>query len=460
MHHSLRSAVLVTLALSVLAGISPAQGQPTGGFYCITTAVQSSLADSAINSCLVGTVLPFVAIALLLSFAMIAVAYIVGEVLGIASLKSWYKLEMWEITKTLLIVVVVFSVILIMGAIAISINGQANANANLGTMYSTADSYLGQQYNVAENAFNNMLGISMGINYLSSMRFNTYYYWKVMSILYKPDDPPYAPPVTITPTFIPAGFHCPRRLPSWYTTPTQAVPSGTVLGCTYLGTINFGSDENIYQSDLLSTSSGFGVNTINFLIIPMFLALGVETAVLPLLIYAGLGVFLPLGIILRAVPFLRGVGGTLIALGFAFAIIYPGTLIALNIPVTNAFGMNPYPFYNYAAPTAFDCGGFPSLPGVGSICSILSGAVASTGAIIQFETSFGDPFINGYNTGVYGSFSGITPALNSILAYTIPLIIQFLLLVIDLIIIYALTNGIAKLLGGTIKLGIGKMKLV
>jgi hypothetical protein len=464
---NIRYVILGAMAIFLLLGNVSAQS-----FYCVSTGSSTSITDSAINSCITGTVVPYVVIALLLSFAIIAIAYLIGEVFGISSLKGWYKVEVWEITKTLLLVAVIFSLIIILGAIATSINGQSNTNLNLGTMYSSSENYLANQFGIASNAFDNMLGISLGINYLSSIRISTYYYYKVFSTSYL-DTETEPPTPSIAVYFVPAGVpntkSCPFNLPALATIGGQAY-AGPVIppGCAYIGAVDFGSNASLYQSDLLSVGTasgkGFSANTLNMLIVPTFLILGAELAILPALAYAGLGVFLPLGIILRAIPFLRGVGGTLLALGLAFSIFYPATLIALNIPISNLFAPNisTQQFYPFSPPSATDCSAIWSLPGIGGLCDYINQLATDPLFITQIDAAFGGPtgpLANGYETGVFGSFSGILPSINSILTYSIPVILQFLLLVFDLIIVYALTNGAAKMLGGTIKLGIGKMKI-
>jgi len=58
-------------------------------------------------------------------------------------------------------------------------------------------------------------------------------------------------------------------------------------------------------------------------------------------IYSGaglFGLFLPLGIVLRTVPFLRGIGGALIALVLAMYVLYPFMLVVDSIIIQNVSG--------------------------------------------------------------------------------------------------------------------------
>ena len=40
---------------------------------------------------------------------------------------------------------------------------------------------------------------------------------------------------------------------------------------------------------------------------------------------------------LRSIPFLRGIGGTMIAIAIGMSIIYPAMLIMVNLPITDYF---------------------------------------------------------------------------------------------------------------------------
>lgn len=68
----------------------------------------------------------------------------------------------------------------------------------------------------------------------------------------------------------------------------------------------------------------------------------------------------------------------------------------------------------------------------------------------------------GYIPLAIESGSNVIPAINMLVQYNLYLVMQFYILgVLDLMILYAFTDNIAKMLGGSIRLGIGrKLKLV
>jgi len=135
-------------------------------------------------------------------------------------------------------------------------------------------------------------------------------------------------------------------------------------------------------------------------------------------------------LVMRALPFIRGIGGSLIAIGLAITVIYPSLLILMNYPITQMLQTN---VYN---------------PPSSCSSSILCGAIS---AVLSYFSEAGVAL---------SSFNSIFPALNGILAYNTYLVLQFVLFILDLGITYSLANNIARMLGGEIRLGIGgKLKL-
>ena len=111
--------VFAFLQLSAYAQFPGAPGSP--GFYCATSGITGLNLANCINSAV-----PYVFIALLVSFTIVAIAYLIGEVLAIQSFKGWYKSELWEAVKSLVIVAVIFSAIVIAGSIATLLPGPAS----------------------------------------------------------------------------------------------------------------------------------------------------------------------------------------------------------------------------------------------------------------------------------------------------------------------------------------------
>ena len=59
-----------------------------------------------------------------------------------------------------------------------------------------------------------------------------------------------------------------------------------------------------------------------------------------------------------------------------------------------------------------------------------------------------------------GSLTSIYPAFNGIQYYSFVLTLQFVLLLLDVVIVVTIAQNIAKILGGSIRLGIGgRLKL-
>jgi len=448
MPSGLRFAAIVALIFAALQ--STAGASSLGGltnFYCATASGTVPDLATCINSAV-----PFVFIAILLSFTIVAISYLIGEVLAIQSFKGWYKGELWEAIKSLLIVGVILSVIVISGSLASLLPGVtaplkclgASASTNgFDLMYYTAYSTFGTgcslgSINYTNESFNNLLGISMGAEFLKSIRLNTYF-----TIPF--------PPIPVAPQF---------------------------------GSLNIGSDLNLYSGSIIDANPITGGSHIlglafTFLIFPMMLVLETQYAIFIDVIAISLGVLLPLGLIFRATPFLRPIGATLIALAIAGAIIYPALLAMFNAPIVYFFSPL-YPENSGAILNAFNsscpggvlgtllCGVISEFnPLVGVVFSGLPGGLGSSTIIacppIPFLTTGENDywaFFTGY-CGALSAFVGgdIYPILNPMFIFMLPVVIQFVLFILDLIIGVTIAQGIARALGGQIKLGVGKMKL-
>ena len=169
----------------------------------------------------------------------------------------------------------------------------------------------------------------------------------------------------------------------------------------------------------------------------MALLFEVQSALLPIVVSIGLVVLIPVGLIMRSFPFIRGIGGTLIAVGIGAAIIYPLSLVLLNYPVTQSLSF-----------------GALSSSGTCSFGNIfICGAWNVVSAMILGPLS-DKSMMNGVSDGL-NSLQSIYPALNGIFYYNFYLVLQLLLFILDMIIAYPLIDGIARMLGGTIRLSLG-----
>jgi hypothetical protein len=182
----------------------------------------------------------------------------------------------------------------------------------------------------------------------------------------------------------------------------------------------------------------------------------VQITLLPFLIWIGMVVLIPLGLVLRALPLVRGLGGTLVALGLLFALIWPSILVLFNAPITNYFYnvLNLQSVTSSAACTSFGSSIFaPICTGLSSLFNVFGGFL--TPATNTVSTAVASEAIS------LSTLFSIYPALNYILSWTIyPIFLLFFLLIFDLLIAYTITDNIARLLGGSVRLSIGKLKLI
>jgi hypothetical protein len=431
-----RFALVALVFFPILATVSSA-ASVFQNVYCATTSSTSSF-TSNVGTC-IQNALPYVFIALLLSFTMVILSYLLGEVLNIRNFKGWYKAELWEALKSLIIVGAVISAILILGEVAYLLPG-APQTIPLGSitgfdyLYDTAYSYFigpaawtGSGYavptayqttygalNLTNDSYTMLLGVSMGKEMLQFFRLNTYFTIPL---------PPAAPP---------------------------SVP--------VYGSINVGLDYNpAFETALLDTSitagSNIETNTLYFLIVPMLLALGAQTYLFTTLIVIALGILLPLGLIFRATPFLRNIGGTLIAIAIVMIIVYPELLAFFNEPMNLYFS----PLYAEVNPPAVStnaCGQFIDCAPLEIYAAIPQTIFTVAGAQVP------QAWLDGFN-GAQGAFadSNLGDLLTPFFDYVVPVVVQFILLIIDLILGIVIAQQLAKALGGKIRLGIGSIKL-
>ncbi len=389
------------IAVSLLTASSLAALPGAQSVNCIILGKTTDMGTCLTNA------IPLAAIGIMLSLALVAITYMLGEVISIDSLKGWYRNELKETAKSAIIIVIVIATLAILSGIAAILAYQSTQLApsispssiegNLGFLYSAASGYLLQEQTVASDAFSYITGLSLGIGFLKSFLLGL---WTPFPII------PFPP------------------FPVWF---------------------HFGFIANLYSSTTIETTTPAGIanyslirDAFNFIIMPMYLLFTVQSDLLPVVMQIGLLLFLPIGIILRAIPFIRGIGGTLIAIGIALSLVYPTTLVVLNVPVTGTLAAY--------APTGL-CAGVGIFGGFE--CAIFS--VVSAGIPPQNTAGFID--------GV-GSLSSIYPAFNGIQYFLYPLIVQLVLMVLDLFIVYTIAQNIATLLGGSIRLGVGgRLKL-
>jgi hypothetical protein len=421
------------ISISLLFAL-PAAQPSVATTSCILTGTQISPGDC------IASAIPLALIGIMLSLIFGAIVFMFGEVLNYQALKGLYKRELWETAKSAIIVAIVFSSLVIASAIAASLTGTSSSassstggtqlTSNLNGLYSAVNSsYLQPQLASSYNAFGAVLGLAIGTDLLRSVSLSVYF----------------------------------------------PIPIPTPLGI--IGSVDSGVVTNIFVSSYISslttsaTTGGPSLITITATYVTTVLvAFQFQSDLLYIIAAVGLGVFIPIGIFLRSIPFIRGIGGSMIAIGIGISLVYPALLLGFNLPVSN------YMFsITAAAPPSQTCPFATSASSV--ICNLVWSPISQffgliiSPAGIPLKFAFGNLpsgvfsgatalSVKGFSVGVGGPFTGgIFPALNFIIDNCLNQIVQFILFVFDIIIGYAITNGIANILGGKLTLGVGRFKL-
>lgn len=338
-------------------------------------------------------------LALILSFFVVAIAYIVGGIVPGTGIRNWIQVEWLEIAKTALLIGGIYAVLAFMGGVAASISyaqsppAQTYSGPGLFYLVVGACNYLttfgfGGPSSYLNQAFSYILGLANWLGFFKSITFGL---------------------------FLP-------------------IPLIVV-------TFNIGATAQIYNNRMLESFTpgqqyvSILSDSVKFIASPVALLFSVQSAMLPALFGLGIAVFIPIGLFFRAFPFMRGIGGTLVAIGIGLSLIYPSLLLLFNYPVSIMLQGVAY------QPTQFNCP-------FGIFCGIIN-AIVGGGAGLQ---AAGDAF---------NSFTTIFPALNGLLHYTVFLNFQLILFIADFIIGFPIANEIARLLGGSIRLSLGrKIKLI
>ncbi|MEM3791325.1 MAG: hypothetical protein QXL16_01175 [Candidatus Micrarchaeaceae archaeon] len=350
----------------------------------------------ALNSYSIGISL----IALIISIDILAIGVIINR-LSNGRLVNWLGSEALEIAKSAILIGIIYSVIMLVSSITLSIspvspqsfsqtatNGQLPLTGITEMIYELygPNSYLNESCNdIFAYSASKLLNQSQVLGVLKSSKIDV-----VLAFPFLPTSP--------------AGF-------------------------------DFGFVMNPYVNRMLDAGPSVSTNTslINDFIVLLFFPIGslilAEFYLLPLIIALALEVLLPLGIFLRAMPFTRSIGGTVVAISIGVGLIYPSLLLLFNTPVYNVIVSS-----------------FPS-------AYLLSSSCGPWWCIIFnfFASQIGEPI---EDLVLY--INSIFPFINETVTSGMFLIVQYFLLPIDLLIGYFLTNAIAKSLGGTLSLSLGK----
>ncbi len=357
-------------------------------------------------------------LALIVSFDVIGIGYIVSKLLPTAGLRNWINAEILELAKSAFVIVGIFSILTFMSSIVYIVQGPpqiqgtgSTYQTNIGNTLYSAETYLCQVDGNVTNGTQSLAEFLLAEGNLQN--------------LYITDQGFPLPPVP---------------LPG----PFDFIPVfRSSVGFPILANFFLGADI-IYHAQFHS----FIDDMLMFIQLPAIMIYSSQVILLPMLVSIGLILLIPAGLLMRALPFSRGVGGTLIALGIGISIIWPSTLVLVNNTLSQYMQ------------NVLDAGA-----GTSYVASCNWGFWTF---MCNFFNFIGGMVINAppeYSGIAFSTIGSIYPALNFLLGYGVNgmyLAFQvFFLFVLDLIILFPLTDGIARLLGGTIRFQLGgKLKLV
>ncbi|MCL4371972.1 hypothetical protein M1373_01495 [Candidatus Marsarchaeota archaeon] len=421
------------MAFVLLASISSAQS--TTSVTCPFTGISTT--SSNVGLCIAGAI-PLALIGLLLSFLLIGIAFMVGNVLQIGSLRNWYQGELYEAAKSALLIVLIFAILIIVGAIALALAGSSVPVVSLplnSSAYSSVSDNLNQLYAVDYSAY---------IDPTMLMLNESFYAFEGLSS-------------------------------SVGELKSTAVLTWIPIPIPFVGALQFGSSSgflssSVIESNLELPNYSFIKDFIEVVFIPVYFVLETLSSLLYYIVLIGLALFLPIGIVFRAIPFLRGLGGSFIAIGMAIGLIFPAMLVVFNVPMTNY--IQPILYQQNTAPTVTCFGSGISAESLftDALCVIAYPTYGTASDILVDAQTAGDPnanlyansFENGWGGGMAIMLSGhgaIYPAFNIIGFYGTPVLFQFILIILDLVITLVIAGAIASMLGGKLSLGVGKFKI-
>lgn len=428
------------LLLTLFTQLPFSQTQQIGSnMYCVVTESYSSL-----GNCIAATI-PLGMLGVLLALVLVAIVYMIGALLPNTGLRAWYGNELKEAVKSAIILVIIFSVLAIISGFAVTfMSGGTPAttgsqydilSSNLQGMYTTiANDYLAVQINYATQAFYKVFGLNAGIAFLKSISISL-------------------------------NFPVPIPLPFPPFPVVASVRSGITESVLQVNTGTFGPTSDPGSSGLLADAAAN-------LIVPVLVTLQMQYDLLFSVIIVGLGVLIPIGMVLRSIPVMRQLGAVFLAFGIGAALVYPSMLLLFNYPVSSYLTPSPSTISNSEACSTLFLS--QSLPGgaLGSgasqlICNIVEGAsadvimgyanylpgVSTPDAITSFMTGFG--------AGLLG-LGTVYPALNIIFSVEmVDVVAQFVMFIFDIVISIVIVEDISRALGGPSRLmfGLGRLKL-
>ncbi len=420
-------ALYAAIVSSFPAQLAYSQATLPSNFYCVLSNSQTDL-----STC-VSYAIPLALIGVLVSLVVVAVAYMLGNVLSVSGLRNWYQNELKEAAKSLVIVTVIFSVVAILGSIAaIYFSGASSVSystgsitGSIGGLYTTVigtdtTGYLGPQIKTTTDFFYTLFGFYDGIGLVKSFSISLYLPIVIYSIELDQGVKDWKPFSTTIVCY-----------------PGEAPPCGGIT--TQAGTV----------------------------VTITLLSLYLQKDLLPWMIEAGLGILIPAGVVLRAIPFLRPLGGTLIGIGIGAALVYPALLLFFNMSITNYV----VPQQVLSAQVPCEGAGYTAaFSGTGGVPQQLVDAWIGTAICNAYNyLKQSAPSITNVPAGFFAgigdtlfSMDSIYPMLNYLFSLQfVDVLLQFILFIFDILIGVIITNDIISVLGGfRPQLGIGRIKLV
>ena len=369
------------------------------------------LAFSSIGYASAGTTCPtsntiqmpqnFIGIALLaltISIDVVAFGYVLARLVPGTGIRGWLDNEYWEIAKSAMLIAGIYAILMFVSSISLILAGcpppaGSNVANDINTLISIDNAnYFQQAANNINTKISELYGVSFWLGFLRNVQLTIT-----------------LPIPLFEDVYLLSGFQM-------YIYSNPLLEQGPTTG-TYESILN---------------------DAFTMLIFPITMLFVAQEIGLAYIVAIGLGILIPLGIVFRAFPFIRGVGGTLIGIGFALAVIYPAAIALINIPVNNALALQ-------TAATG-------SCTGSGLFGSLLCSAANATS---HLKVLFGGIAIAAEGIGT------IYPVLNELDITMLYFILQLMLFIIDLVVAYVLGDNIARKLGGTLRLSLGgKLKLV
>ncbi|HVA83249.1 MAG TPA: PKD domain-containing protein [Candidatus Aquilonibacter sp.] len=430
-------------------------------------------------------------IAISISLDVIAIGYIIGKLAPGTQLTPWVRKEYWEVAKSAMLIAGVYAILVFLGSLSTGLVGvSAPAGGGLSSPFSAlttssqqylAGIFCGQAITKTDTAVSWAWGDGdVGFGTSASHLYATPGTYPITATVQNAngDKVSIEHDVIVSATGTSSFTSDPKTglgmeivfsgTQNMMSVSTQAYTSeGTTGGSDYVSyliglsmgvgfmqgvtvgyylpiptpgiSFTLGTSFNPYKNTMLLHNIGDAKtyeNLINdvmgLIILPTYTIIGMMYYLLPMFVFAGLAFLIPMGIIFRSMPFLRGIGGTLFAIGIGISVVLPSVLLIVNLPVTSM--ITPY--------------------------------ILTTPLQTQQQSFFGLspanlPAFPGGAGGAdaFGSFSSIYPALNGIIGFSIYCVVQFVLFILDMMITFPLVEALAKSLGGTIDVEFGRFRI-